>query len=132
MDSSNIELSGSTVESIRVEGGTVTVRFSPAHIVKTLSGSMERTRWRQLGELVFTDAVVEETPADLPVVCEGGDVGQSVYTYRDMIPLPFEGRGRVYCDLRFRGTEQHLKVVGEAGQLNMEDRPYYIEHIRPT
>ncbi len=132
MDSSSIELSGSTVESIRVEGGTVTVRFSPAHIVKTISGSVERTRWRQSGELVFTDAAVEEAPPATPAVCEGGDVGQSVYTYRDMIPLPFEGRGRVYCDLRFDGTDRHLKVLGEAVKLNMEDRPYYIEHIRAS
>lgn len=131
MDSSSIELSGSTIESIRVEGGTVTVRFSPALIIKTLSGSVERTRWRQSGELVFTDATLEEAPAETPAVCAGGDVGQSVYTYRDMIPLPFEGRGRANCDLRFEGTERHLKVVGEAVKLNMEDRPYYIEHIRP-
>lgn len=132
MDSSSIELSGSTIESIRVEGDTVTVRFSPALIIKTISGSAERTRWRQSGELVFTDAVLEETPPDTPAVCAGGDVGQSVFTYRDMIPLPFEGRGRANCNLRFNGTDLHLKVVGEAVILNMEDRPYYIEHIRPA
>lgn len=132
MDSSSIDLSGSTIESVRVEDGTVSVRFSPALIIKTISGSVERTRWRQSGELVFSDAQLEEGPEEMPVVCDGGDVGQSVYTYRDMIPLPFEGRGRAYCDLRLNGTERHLKVVGEAVKLNMEDRPYYIEHIRPA
>jgi hypothetical protein len=132
MDSSSIELSGSTIESVRVDDGTVTVRFAPAFIIKSISGSVERTRWRQLGDLVFSAAELEESPPELPAVCEGGDVGQSVYTYRDMIPLPFEGRGRVYCDLRFAGTDRHLKVVAEAVRLNMEDRPYYIEHIRPT
>lgn len=132
MDSSSIDLSGSTVESIRVEDSTVIVRFGPAYIIKTLSGSVERTRWRQSGELVFSNAELEERPDDTPAVCDGGDVGQSVYTYRDMIPLPFEGRGRVYCDLRIQGSDRHLKVVGEAVKLNMEDRPYYIEHIRPA
>ncbi|WP_428606453.1 hypothetical protein [Sedimenticola sp.] len=132
MDSSSIELSGTAIESIRVEDDTITVRFAPAYIIKTLSGSTERTRWRQQGNLVFTGAELEESPEQTPAICVGGDVGQSVYTYRDMLPLPFEGRGRVYCDLRFEGSERHLKVVAEAVKLNMEDRPYYIEHIRSS
>lgn len=132
MDSSSIELPGSEIEKVTVEGDTVKVRFSCAYIVKTLSGSVERTRWRQAGDLIFSQAEVEGAVPETPVVCDGGDVGQSVYTYRDMLPIPFEGRGRAYCDLRLRGLDQHLKVVGESVILQMEDRPYYIEHIRPS
>ncbi|MCW8943189.1 MAG: hypothetical protein OQL27_00365 [Sedimenticola sp.] len=130
MDSSSIELPGSEIESIKVENGSVAIRFAPAYIVKTISGSSERTRWRQQGVLVFSEAEVEGELPDLPCTCEGGDVGQSVFTYRDMIPLPFEGRGQARCELKIKGTDQLLKVMGEAVKLNMEDRPYYIEHIR--
>ena len=130
MDSSSIELPGSEIESINVENGTVAIRFAPAYIIKTISGSTERTRWRQQGELVFSEAEVEGPLPTMPCTCEGGDVGQSVFTYRDMIPLPFEGRGRAYCELKIKGSDQPLKVMGEAVKMNMEDRPYYIEHIR--
>lgn len=131
MDSSSIELPGSEIEKVTVEGDTVSIRFSCAYIIKTLSGSVERTRWRQAGELVFHQAEVEEPLPETPATCDGGDVGQSVYTYRDMLPIPFEGRGRAHCELRLRGSDRMIKVMGESVVLKMEDRPYYIEHIRP-
>ncbi|MCW8890072.1 MAG: hypothetical protein OQL20_05370 [Sedimenticola sp.] len=130
MDSSSIELPGSEIESIVIENATVAIRFAPAYIIKTISGSTERTRWRQQGVLLFSEAEVEGDLPPTPCTCEGGDVGQSVFTYRDMIPLPFEGRGRAHCELKIKGADQPLKVMGEAVKLNMEDRPYYIEHIR--
>ncbi|MDF1530059.1 MAG: hypothetical protein P1R74_13140 [Sedimenticola sp.] len=132
MDSSSIELPGSEIESIEIDNGTIAICFAPAYIIKTISGSTDRTRWRQQGRLVFSEAEIEGELPVTPFTCDGGDVGQSVYTYRDMLPLPFEGRGRAYCDLRIKGTAQHLKVMGEAVKLEMEDRPYYIEHIHAS
>ncbi len=130
MDSSSIDLAGSEVASIQIEGDRVVLRFSRAYIIKSMSGSKERTRWWQAGELVFEGASVEgELPA-CPCICAGGDVGENIYTYRDMIPIPLQSRGRAHCDLRFEGTERHLRVAAEAVELKMEDRPHYIEHIR--
>lgn len=131
MDSSSIELTGSDVESIQVEEDRVILRFSRAIIVKTMSGSAERTRWWQSGELVFEAAQMEGVPPECPCVCAGGDVGENIYTYRDMIPIPLDSRGRAHCNLRFEGTDQRLVVEGESVSLKMEDRPHYIEHIRP-
>ncbi|HHH38147.1 MAG TPA: hypothetical protein ENK50_01050 [Sedimenticola sp.] len=132
MDSSSIDLPGSEVESISVDGGRVVVRFSRAYIIKTMSGSVERTRWWQAGALVFEGAEVEGEPPACPCVCEGGDVGENVYTYRDMIPIPLKSRGRAHCDLRFRDSDRHLRVTAEGVALQMEDRPHYIEHLRPA
>jgi hypothetical protein len=131
MDISSIELPGSELEGVIVEGDQVRVRFSTAYIIKTIDGSRERTRWRQQGDLVFDGAeVVEELPA-LPGVCAGGDVVENIYTYRDMVPIPLESHGRASCDLRFEGSDQHLKIEAEGVRLEMKDRPHYIEHIRP-
>jgi hypothetical protein len=130
MDSSTIELVGSNVEEVVVDGGTVRVRFAPAYIVKTLTGSTERTRWWQNGELVFGGAEVEGDLPCLPAICLGGDVGENVYTYRDMIPMPLRSRGHVRCDLRVEGSDAHIRVTGEAVELRMEDVPKYIEHVR--
>lgn len=131
MDSSSIELSGSNVESIQVEEDRVVVRFSRAIIVKTMSGSAERTRWWQAGELVFEAArLVKGMPPECPCVCAGGDVAENIYTYRDMIPIPLDSRGRAHCDLCFEGTDKRLVVEAESVSLKMEDRPHYIEHIR--
>lgn len=131
MDSSSIELPGCRIASVTVDGGTVRVRFEPAYIIKTMTGSVERTRWWQNGELVFEGAELEgELPA-LPAECSGGDVGENIYTYRDMIPLPLESAGQAHCDLKLADSDLNIRVRGTALSLKMEEVPKYIEHIRP-
>jgi len=130
MDSSSIELPGSEVESILVQGDEVRLRFSRAYIINSMSGSAERTRWWQAGELVFQGAEVDGEPPEGPCVCAGGDVGEGVYTYRDMIPISLSGQGRAHCDLQFQGTDRRLRLNAGGVELKMEDRPHYIEHIR--
>ena len=93
MDSTTIELPGSEIESISLKEGALIVRFSRAIIIKTMSDSEEQTRWWQAGELVFDDAELSGALPDCPCVCEGGDVGENVYTYRDMLPFPLDSRG---------------------------------------
>ena len=130
MDSTTIDLPGSEIESIELVERRLVIRFSRAYLIKTLSGSVERTRWWQAGALIFDEAEVEgELPAG-PCVCEGGDVGENVYTYRDMIPLPLESRGRAHCALKLQGRPDRLRAFASGVRLAMEDRPHYIEHIR--
>lgn len=131
MDTSSIELPGSEVKKIEINDDIVIIRFSPAYIIKTMTGSNERTRWKQSGELVFTGVEIESMPPPCPCVCSGGDVGENVYTYRDMIPIPLKSQGLSHCKLRFEGTDLKLVLKGSSVSLNMEDRPHYIEHIKP-
>ena len=131
LDSSSIELPGSEIESVTIDGDTVRVRFSRARIVKTMTGSVERTRWWQRGDLVMEEAMLDGEVPDTPAVCAGGDVYDNVYTYRDMVPVPLETRGRTGCSLRFEGTDRRLDVSAGETRLEMEDVPKYIEHIRP-
>ena len=131
MDSSSIELSGSEIDSVTADGDTVRVNFSRAIIVKTMTGSVERTRWWQKGALVFGGATLEGDLPPLPGICTGGDVGENIFTYRDMIPLPLESRGQAHCDLGIEGSDAHIRMQAAAVKLEMEDVPKYIEHIRP-
>lgn len=131
MDTSSIDLAGSRIHSVTLEGDRVRVRFEPAYIIHSMTGSVERTRWWQNGELVFEDAEMEEEPPELPAVCAGGDVGENIYTYRDMIPVPLDSRGRAHCDLAVEGRPDRIRIRGAAVRLVMEDVPKYIEHIRP-
>ena len=120
MDSSSIELPGSEIEGITLENEVLRIRFSRALIVKTMTGSVERTLWSQKGALILGGAEVDgEIPAG-PLVAAGGDVGENVYTYRDMIPIPLDSRGRAHCDLRFRDSDAHLRAQAHS-----------IRHIRP-
>ncbi len=130
MDSTTIDLPGCEIESITVEAGVVNIRFSRAYLIKTMSGSDERTRWWQAGSLLFDDAEVDGDLPACPCVCDGGDVGENVYTYRDMIPLPLQSQGRAHCKLKFRDSNQLLQVIAGGVKLQMDDRPHYIEHIR--
>ncbi|NVZ10269.1 hypothetical protein HW932_13455 [Allochromatium humboldtianum] len=131
MDSSSIELNGSEIESIDYDGDRVEIRFARAYLVKSMTGSAERTRWWQAGRLVIEGAEVAERPPEGPLVCAGGDLDENIYTYRDMIPVPFESRGHICCELHFEGTAARLIANGSAARLTMLDTPKYIEHLRP-
>lgn len=130
MDRSSIELPGSEIDSVSLKDGRLRLHFSRAYIVKTMTGSAERTRWWQQGELIMDGAQAEGELPEGPLVCAGGDVEENVYVYRDMIPLPLASYGRTRCDLRFRAMPARLVVNGETVRLEMAGVPKYIEHIR--
>jgi len=132
VDSTSIALPGSKISAVTVDGDTVRVHFEPAYLIKHMTGSVERTRWWQNGALVFDGATLDpESPLPaLPVACRGGDVGENVYTYRDMVPVPLESRGRAYCALK-TVDEGLIRVEGTGVRLEMVDVPKYIEHLRP-
>jgi hypothetical protein len=132
VDSTSIELPGSRITAVTVDGDRVRVEFEPAYLVKHMTGSVERTRWRQNGALVFDGATLDPEAAlpRLPADCAGGDVGENVYTYRDMIPVPLESRGHAHCALRI-GEDGEIRIDATAVRLEMIDVPKYIEHIRP-
>lgn len=134
MDSTSIDLVGSKIAAVQVDGDQVRVRFEPAYLIKTMTGSVERTRWWQNGELVFGDAELDDQqplPA-LPAVCAGGDIGENIYTYRDMVPVPLQSAGRAHCDLRVQDSDLRVRVAGASVRLELEGVAKYIEHLRPA
>ncbi len=143
MDSSSIRLPGSELAEIRFDDGTLRIAFARAYIIKTMTGSAEKTLWWQAGTLILDNAELlaplpergakpESEPGSEPVlICDGGDIDENVYTYRDMIPIPLESRGLCRCDLKLRGSEARISAQGETIRLAMEAVPKYIEHIRP-
>ena len=131
MDLTSIDLNGSIITRVDATGDKVRIRLEPAYLIQTMTGSEERTRWRQNIELVFEQAHLMEGEAlSLPATCIGGDVVDNVYTYRDMVPVPLESRGRVGCNLKVADQEGSIRVEAEAVHLEREDLPRYIEHIR--
>ncbi|MGB4335051.1 MAG: hypothetical protein WBJ41_09470 [Chromatiaceae bacterium] len=130
MDSASIELPGSELEAILLEDDCLRISFSRVIIIKTMTGSSERTRWWQTADLVMEGAEVEGDPPAGPLVCVGGDIDDNIFTYRDMIPLPLSSRGSVGCDLSFRDTPAHLKVMATAIRMEIKGLPKYIEHLR--
>ena len=111
MDSSSIELSGSEIDAMSLRDGCLRIHFSRAYIVKTMTGSQERTRWWQSGDLVMEGAQMASDLPEGPLVCDGGDIDDNVFTYRDMVPIPLDTRGRIRCYLRFRGTDRRLEAI---------------------
>lgn len=130
MDSTTIDLPASEIESITLEAGVLNIRFSRAYLIKTMSGSDERTRWWQAGSLVFEAAELSGDLPECPCLCEGGDVGENVYTYRDMIPVPLDSQGHAHCKLKLQGQDALIEAQAKGVKLIMDDRPHYIEHIR--
>jgi len=131
MESSSIELPGSEVGAVSYRDGCLYIRFSRAYIIKTMAGSHERTRWWQSGDLIMEGARLESRLPEGRLICDGGDISDNIFTYRDMIPVPLDARGHTRCDLGFRGTNRCLLADGETLRLEMTEVPKYIEHIRP-
>jgi hypothetical protein len=130
VDSLSIDLNGSEIESILLENSSLRIRFSRAYLIKTMTGSAERTRWWQSGDLVIDDPELDSPPPEGPLVCRGGDIDENIYTYRDMIPIPLDSRGHARCALTFEGHQAPFVATGRAVRLDMVDTPKYIEHIR--
>lgn len=129
MDSSQIDLPGSAIGSINLEQGTLRVHFTRAYILKSMTGSKERTRWWQVGSLVIEGVEGNPEIPEGPLVCAGGDIEENVYTYRDMIPVPLASRGTIRCLFRFEGRGAPLIATGRAVRLEMTGVPRYIEHV---
>ncbi len=132
MDSISIDLKGSEISSIDVGTDAVAVHFARAYLLKTMTGADERTRWWQAGDLIIEGGSTESRIPQAPLVCEGGDIDENIYTYRDMIPVPLASRGHARCWLRFAGHADPLIVTGTGIHLVMQGTPKYIEHLRPA
>ena len=130
MDSSSIQLPGSEIDDLSLVDGTLRIHFSRAYIVKTMTGSNEKTLWWQAGDLVIDGAKPEQPLPQGVSTCDGGDIDENVYTYRDMIPIPLNSRGHIRCDLRLRDSAERISVSGETVRLEMRGTPKYIRHIR--
>ena len=66
----------------------------------------------------------------LPATCRGGDVGENVYTDRDMIPEPFSSHGHAHCNIQVSDGGPGIRIEAQGVRLVMEETAKYIEHIR--
>ncbi|ESQ09820.1 MAG TPA: hypothetical protein DDY14_16110 [Chromatiaceae bacterium] len=130
MDSSSIQLPDSEIGQIRIENSCLRVSFTRAYIVKTMTGSIEKTLWWQAGDLILEGAIPEQPLPTGPAICDGGDIDDNIYTYRDMIPVPLDSRGHTRCELKLRGSTDRIVVRGETVRLELIDTPKYIRHLR--
>lgn len=131
MDSSSVELKGAQIDSISLEDGSLRVNFARVIIVKSMTGSKERTRWWQAGSLVMEGAELDAPPPEGPLTCAGGDIDDNVYTYRDMLPVPLDSHGLIRCELLLEGVEEPLLASARTLRLEMIGTPRYVEHLRP-
>lgn len=132
MDSTSIDLHGSEIQEITCQNSTLRIHFSRAYIIKTMTGSAERTRWWQAGDLLFDNAELQTELPQGPLICDGGDIAENLYTYRDMIPIPLQSRGYARCILKFRDQPHALRAEARGVRLQLIDVAKYIEHIRPS
>ncbi len=130
MDSTSIQLAESEISAIEHSPERLCIHFSRAVIIKTMTGSAEKTLWWQQGDLILDAPEVEGELPKTPVSCIGGDIDDNIYTYRNMIPLPLESRGALRVELHFAGNLPPLVARGTAIRLAMHDVPKYQQHLR--
>ncbi len=130
MDNTSIQLADSQVSGITSSTDSLRVRFSKAIVIKTMTGSVERTLWWQAGDMVLDEPQIQGELPEGELTCSGGDIDDNIYTYRDMIPLPLESRGAIRCELHWQGDAPPLIVSASAIRLEMEATPKYQRHLR--
>ncbi|MBN2886287.1 MAG: hypothetical protein JXM75_06250 [Chromatiaceae bacterium] len=130
MDSSTIELNGSQIASVTQSADQVRIHFSRATLIKTMTGSAERTRWWQAGDLVLSGATLQSPLPEGARLCTGGEIEDNIYTYRNMLPIPLDSQGHARCVLLFE-DDASLIVEARAIRLELHETAHYIEHIRP-
>lgn len=130
MDSTSIDLKGSEIALIELDQGCLRIHIERAYLIKTLTGSTEKTRWWQAGVLSMEDAILLSPLPIGPVICKGGDIDENIYTYRDMIPIPLESRGHIRIEMNFEEIPSPFIVTGSTVRLEMLGTPKYIEHLR--
>lgn len=127
---SSIQLPGLEIDRIEHTGNELRIGFSRAYIIKTITGSKECSLWWQAAWLILEDAHVDKPIPMGRLICSGGEVGENIYTYRDMIPIPLQSRGRTHCNFGFQGRSDRLIAYGQGIRLELIDVPKYIEHLR--
>ncbi|MBK1694800.1 hypothetical protein CKO09_08620 [Chromatium weissei] len=130
MDSLSLTLTGCEISAFNLEQNQLRLHIARADLIKTLTGSAERTRWWQAGMLVLENAVLESPLPKGAVICIGGDLDDNIYTYRDMLPIPLASRGHIRCELQFAGIAAPFIATSSGVQLTLHDSPKYIEHLR--
>ncbi len=130
MDSSSIQLADSQIDVIEHTPERLRIHFSRAIIIKTMTGSAEKTLWWQAGDLLLSQPELHGVLSPTPLTCTGGDIDDNIYTYRDMIPLPLASRGAIRVELHFHNGVPALVASGGAIALDMHDAPKYQRHIR--
>jgi hypothetical protein len=79
----------------------------------------------------FGNATLQEIKIEFPVTCDGGDVGENVYTYRDMVPVKLESHGHAHCSLKVKDSDQLIVIEGHSIHMEMQKTPKYIKHYTP-
>jgi len=129
-----INLDGSTVESVRLDGDdSAHVHFAPAVIIKSqgIAGVDASTRWAQIAVLTIREAQVTGEVSLLPAIAAGGSMECGGFKYLDMIPLPI-GEVPGFAELRVRLAGGNLVVTGEDPRVALEGQAHYLEHVKET
>jgi len=130
LDHSHIELKGLQITSLTRTATGLCIAFSWAAIIKRMSGSQERTRWWQAGALILENLASEPWLPAGPWRCIGGTIDENIYSYRDLIPIPFISHGQIRCLLQLEGQDRPLVVESGTVRLELEGVARYIEHLR--
>ncbi|MBB1127197.1 hypothetical protein [Thiospirillum jenense] len=131
MDNSSIRLRGTEIGELSLNDGVFRCVFTRALIIKTLTGSVEKTLWWQAGELMMENAQSVTALPSGQLMCRGGDIDDNIFTYRDMIPIPLVSRGQIRCVLHIDNHPQPIEVSAASVELVLKDVPKYICHLRP-
>ncbi len=128
---SAIEFHDSEVSAILREGDNVIVYFTSAYIHKSEGKPAydSGTGWVQPAELLIGGGSIEGIYPDFPCWIADGTLECEDAVSDNILPLPFECKGRIKLELIFT-TDSMVRIVGENAVLNLQGEAEYVEDVR--
>jgi len=127
-----IDPRASSLESLGIEGDTVTLRLAPAYV---LASGVEPVKdggsgWSVDVELIFSGATVRARPAALPCWISEAFVGLSGCARMQLISLPSSIDGDLTAYFLFANAEE-LLVKARRMEVIQRGEPLLVEEIGP-
>ncbi len=132
MSATVLELPGSTLEAISEDGDTVTLRLSPAFLLKSegIPGADPGTRHRFAAQIILRGAELQRDIPALPAVIEEGRIRVNIHTYVNLVPRPLlEHAGHARVELLLAERVPRVIVEGASLSLVPLEAEHYIGHM---
>jgi hypothetical protein len=118
----SIELHGSRVSSIDLEGGIATVRLRPAYVHRDGKG------WSQDADVIIRESTVDGSPKEFPATIADGTLRTDQGQYQNLLHLPLAAHGPVSLELEFFSGNVST-IRGTSAEVVLVSAPVFVEDV---
>lgn len=112
------------------DNNNLSLLFQGAHIKKTMDDAEEKTLWFQSGSIELRNITQISNEYNINEIISSISVSYDFYTYKNILVLPFEKKGNIYIEIKFKNKKSDLDINCSEMEILLEGNPKYIKHIK--